>query len=82
MVARMPTLVSVYIHAYIYTHIHPQATDLKTVPTLVLKNCSDGHYTINRRLTKLMVSGCDNVTVVLNGVILTRVAEVCVYLYE
>jgi len=50
--------------------------DLKKVPSLYIKNCKNGNYVINRRVTKVLIERCENVTVTLNENILTNTMEI------
>jgi len=51
-------------------------TDLKKIPTVYIKDCKDCVYTIDQRTTKLYIEKCTNLTINLNGSVLTRVAEI------
>jgi len=56
----------------------PESTglDLKKVPSVYFKNCKNGSYVLNRRVTKVLIERCENVTVTLNGNILTNTMEI------
>lgn len=49
--------------------------DLKTIPTVCIRNCKNSTYTINHRISKLLIEGCENVTVNVNGKIMTCCIE-------
>jgi len=51
-------------------------TDLKLVPAVYFKNCKDGHYLLNRRVKKVLIDRCENLTVILNNTILTNTMEI------
>jgi hypothetical protein len=50
--------------------------DLKKVPSVYFKNCKNGNYVLNRRVTKVLIERCENVTVTLNENILTNTMEI------
>jgi len=49
--------------------------DLKKVPSVYFKNCKNGNYVLNRRVTKVLIERCENVTVTVNENILTNTLE-------
>jgi len=50
--------------------------DLKNVPTIYLKSCKNGEYTFDRRTTKVLIEGCENIRVRINQNVLTNTIEV------
>jgi len=50
--------------------------NLKEIPTVYFKNCRDSEYTINHRITKLLIEDCHNTTITINRNILTSTMEV------
>jgi hypothetical protein len=52
-----------------------QALDLKAIPTVYIKACSNSTYTINHRTTKIFIEGVKDTTIVVNGKVLTATIE-------
>jgi hypothetical protein len=50
-------------------------TDLKQIPTVIIKNCKNCTFTFNCRLAKVFMDNVSNCTVTFNGAILTRTGE-------
>lgn len=50
--------------------------DLKAVPTVYFKNCKNGEYTIDHRVAKILIENCENLTLTLNGKLLTSTMEI------
>jgi len=55
--------------------IQLKPTDVDASHTLVLKDCGDCHVTVDAMVTKIMIDGCQNTTLVLNQKIITAVVE-------
>jgi len=53
-----------------------EALDLKKLPSIYIKNCKDSSYTFNQRVVKVLIEGCENVTVIMNGTVLTNTMEI------
>lgn len=50
-------------------------TDLKSTPTLVIKDCKNMTITVNRRVVKALIQNCQNCTITFNQSILTNTLE-------
>lgn len=50
--------------------------DLKAVPAVYFSGCKNGQYTIDHRVSKILVENCENLTIVLNGKLLTSTIEI------
>lgn len=51
------------------------ASDLKSTPTLVVKDCKNVTVNVNRRVVKALIQNCHNCTLVFNQSILTNTLE-------
>lgn len=49
--------------------------DTKTYPTVYFKNSKKGTYVINHNVLKIFIEHCEDITVIVNGKILTAVVE-------
>lgn len=50
--------------------------NLKEVPTVYFKNCHDGDYVIDHRVTKILIEGCKDTRIHINQNVLTSTVEV------
>jgi hypothetical protein len=50
-------------------------TDLKSTPTLIIKDCNDIKVLVERRTTKILVQNCENISLTLNHKLLTNTLE-------
>jgi len=49
---------------------------LEQKSTIFFKNCKNGNYTIDSQCTKILIEGCENTVITLNGGIYTEVVEI------
>jgi len=49
--------------------------DIKTIPTVYIKNCENCVYKLKHRVNKVLVEGCKDVTVIIDGKIMTATIE-------
>lgn len=50
--------------------------DLKAIPSMYFNQCKNGVYTIDHRTSKILIEGCEDTTIIINGKVLTSTIEV------
>lgn len=53
-----------------------QAIDLKAIPPVYFTHCKRGEYVIDHRTSKILIEDCEDVTITVNGKVLTACVEV------